>query len=432
VEEHALSDANVCEQPITPSVLASRGKREEGNLDASARPELEQPAICTSLQPEPLAVGGEVGDQRGEHALTLLQRQAPRRAGPSASNGVALYVSIRPRPAKVQPAEGRGRKMTPRRTVQPRLTRFVVIAACCSIVLVAGVAAAATVEPVLDRKGVAEVDPAASQGYLAWGQFDRHAYNTFVKPDGSPKIRMNPAGTRSFAVGIDGTTAVFDMYRRHDVDLKMFDVLTQTRSAPVAGVNTDANEYEPALSGDWLFFTRDTAPTKPPRLARTRAVLFNTTTSEQRVLANLRLRTHYLFTNQVNGDWATFETCDLRHGEFSDCQVWLYRISTDTLTQVPNPNRQQYSSAVTSDGTLYFVRSGNGDHWVCGKNVQFIRLPDGGSEVVIATLPLGRDVFSSFALEEGDSSTTLLFERDRCSNPFQAGIYEIANADTAT
>jgi hypothetical protein len=319
--------------------------------------------------------------------------------------------------------------MTPRRTVQSRLIWFALIAACCSIVLVAEVAVARTIEPVLDEKGVIEHDPAASQGYLAWSQSKGRGSNAFVKPDGSPRIRMNPEGSHSFSVGIDGTTAVFDLLRRDDLDLKMFDVLTQTRSAPPAGVNTDASEYQPALSGDWLFFTRNTSPTRPRRLARVRAVLFNTMTSEQRVLANLRERNHYLVTNQVNGDWATFETCDFRR-EFSNCQVWLYQISTETLTQISNPDRQQYSSAVTSDGTLYFVRSGNSDHWLCGKNVQIIRLPDGGSETVIGTIPSDRDVFASFALEEADDSTTLLFDRRRCVGP--GGIYEITDADTAT
>jgi hypothetical protein len=242
---------------------------------------------------------------------------------------------------------------------------------------------------------------------------------------------MNPDGTNSYSVGIDGSTAVFDLFRRHDEDLKMFDVLTQTRSAPPAGVNTDDSEYQPALSGDWLFFTRNTSPTRPRRLVRVKAVLFNTMTSEQRVLTNLRQRNHYLVTNQVNGDWATFETCDFLRGEFRNCQVWLYQISTETLMQIPNPDRQQYSSAVTSDGTVYFVRSGNSHYWLCGRNVQIIRLPDGGSETVIGTIPDGRDVFASFALEEADDSTTLLFDRQRCRRPV-GGIYEITDADTAT
>lgn len=315
------------------------------------------------------------------------------------------------------------------RTVSTR-TRMALMAAFCSIILVGGVAVAGTVQPVRDRPGVVERDPAASQGYLAWAQVDGRRFNSFVKPDGAPRIRMNRRGIRGFSVGIDGTTAVFEMARRQsdNTDLKMFDVIAQTRSDPVAGVNTNNSEFQPALSGDWLFFTRDTSPTAG-RHARLRAVLFNTSTSEKRVLTDLRAGNHYLVTNQVNGDWATFETCDVRGG-FSNCQVWLYRISTDTLTQVPNPDRQQYSSAVAGDGTLYFVRSGNADHWLCGKNVRIVRLPEGGSEQVIGTIPDGKDVFASFALEEADTSTTLLFDRLTCSG--DGGIYEIANADTAT
>ncbi|HEY6566875.1 MAG TPA: hypothetical protein VI341_05075, partial [Actinomycetota bacterium] len=101
-------------------------------------------------------------------------------------------------------------------------------------VLVVGVAWAATPVPVVDTRRALEQNPAASQGYLAWARVNRHSADAFVKPDGAPKIRMNSARTDSFAVGIDDTTAVFDFSSRslENADLKMFDVLTQTRSNP--------------------------------------------------------------------------------------------------------------------------------------------------------------------------------------------------------
>jgi hypothetical protein len=322
--------------------------------------------------------------------------------------------------------------MSPRRTDPRLLGRLLVVVTCSSILLVASaVLAAGTIEPVRDRRGVTERDPAASQGYLAWGQASGRGYDAFVKPDEAPRVQMNRTGTESFAVGIDGTTAVFDLDDRSgdDLDLRMFEVLSQTRSNPVAGVNTDNSEYQPALSGDWLFFTRNTAPTRPFRRTRVQAVLFNTSTSEQRVLMSARLRNHFLLTDQVNGDWATFETCDIEDGQFTNCQVWVYRISTETLTR--SRTRVDSSTAPPSpgDGTVYFVRSGNADHWLCGKNVQIVRLPDGGSEQLIGTIPDGKDVFASFALEEADTSTTLLFDRLTCSRQ-RGGIYEIADAAT--
>ena len=144
-------------------------------------------------------------------------------------------------------------------------------------------------------------------------------------------------------------------------------------------------------------------------------ILFNTSTSEHRVLANLRGRNHYLTSDQVNGDWATYDVLRLQAVAFSDCQVSLYQISTDTLTQLPNPNRQQYSSSVTSDGTVYFGREAqpqslglregcsgcpSPQRWQRGSD----RDDTGGSKT--SSPP--------FAFEEADTSTTLLLGRNRC------------------
>ncbi len=198
----------------------------------------------------------------------------------------------------------------PRRRARRAVSSITI--AACAIVLVGEAAIAAPLTPVIDRPNVSEENPAGSPGYLVWGQFVGNSANTFVKPAGEPRIRMNRPNTGSFGAGIDGMTAVFDAFRGdQDGNLRMFDVLTQTSSAPPAGVNTQHHEYQPSISGDWLFFSRDSFPVDGPRRARARVVLFNMSTTEVRVLANLRSRTHYLISNQVNGDWATFESCDL-------------------------------------------------------------------------------------------------------------------------
>jgi hypothetical protein len=309
-----------------------------------------------------------------------------------------------------------------------------VVVALSFALLLTGVALAGTPVRVVDRRGW-EDEPAGSPGYLAWGQVGPHGtYRTFVKPDGEPRIQLNrPATPSGLGVGMDGTTAVFDFRSpRGDLDLRMFDVLTETRSRPPVGINTDGDEARPSLSGDWLLFDRVTLRPARPARARVRVILFNTSTNEERVLADLRSANHWLQASQVNGDWATYESCDHR-GRFSNCQVFLYRISTDTTTPIPNPGRQQGNTSVTSDGTVYFGRMAGADYWICGRNTQIIRLPYGGSAEVIATFPDGWELFSSFALEETDGSTTLLLGRGSCSRCLSVGgIWEIANADTVT
>ncbi len=324
--------------------------------------------------------------------------------------------------------------MTPRRSFASPLRWFIAIAACTSL-LITGVAWAATPIRLLDRPGVQEKNPAASEGYLAWAEqaTKLSGLNVFVKPDGGPRIQMNRRGTVSLFVGMDGTTAVFDVYGhsgRRNANIRMFDVLTQTRSRPPAGVNTRQNEFRPSVSGDWLLFTREGG-------RRTRIVLFNTSTSEQRVLMNLRATNHLLGSNQISGDWATFASCDLPGYFFSNCQVHLYQISTDTLTQIPNPDRQQWASSVTSDGTVYFVRGRGRDRWVCGGVEKIVRLPYGGSEAVIARIPEGKHVSSTFALEKSDTTTSVLLGREPCPRRSRqriprGGIFEIPNADTTT
>ena len=134
----------------------------------------------------------------------------------------------------------------------------------------------------------------------------------------------------------------------------------------------------------------------------------------------------------MNGDWATFESCDSPGSPFSNCQVYRYQISTDNLVQIANPGpQQQYAGAVSGDGTVYLVRTRTRDHWECGNHTRLIRYPVGGPGVVIATLPDGRDALTTFALDETGGSTTMYFDRYTCSNGRQ-GIYSIPDADTAT
>jgi hypothetical protein len=65
---------------------------------------------------------------------------------------------------------------------------------------------------------------------------------------------------------------------------------------------------------------------------------------------------------------------------------------------------------VTSDGTVYFLRSLGG----CGRSVTLVRQPLMGPRQTLATLPPGRDSFHTFALENGNGTTTVLFDRVQC------------------
>ena len=103
------------------------------------------------------------------------------------------------------------------------------------------------------------------------------------------------------------------------------------------------------------------------------------------MLANLRGRNHYLLSNQVNGDWATSEPCDTssRRSIYQLPGVPLPDQHSPRLRRSRTPYRQQYSSSVTSDGTVYFVWQRNSEPTgSAGGLAQVVRLPNGGSEAL--------------------------------------------------
>lgn len=287
-------------------------------------------------------------------------------------------------------------------------------------------ASAASPTKFLDDPKVDELAVAASVDYLVWSA-DSEArpghYNTYVRPiGGGPATRVNRRGTRSDSVGIDGSTVAYMVFNGSNDNLKLYDAVTQTRSG-LPEVNTGLHEAHPSLSGDWLLFTRS----KPGYWQK--IILFNLSTGHSRVLRRSELGPETLNSDQVNGDWATFEHCRIRQGLYSNCNVFRYQISTKDLVKIPDPT-QQDAGGVSQDGTVYLTRSRT-DVYECGDRARIVRYPVDGPGVVIAKIRVGFEPWLEFATDEPDGSTTLYFERVKCSTG-SSGIYRIANADTAT
>ena len=297
------------------------------------------------------------------------------------------------------------------------------------------IAWAAVPERVLDEPGVNEDSSAASPAYFAWSQnlpSKPNQYNSYVRPvGGGPRVRVNPDGTRSYSVGIDGSMVVYDSQRHDNQNLQFFDAATENRPAMPDGVNTPRTEFRATLSGNWLLFTRDNANKVNFEKSWTKVILFNIATEERRVLRSVQNRRAYLVGDQVNGNWATFEWCrfSLRTFDYSNCNVFRYNIATETLEKIANPGGQQYAAAIAQDGTIYMMRSGGPSVWHCGRNTRIVRFPIGGPGVVIAEIR--SDALTTFAADETDTSTTLYLQKFLCRTN-RSGIYRIPNADTAT
>ena len=299
------------------------------------------------------------------------------------------------------------------------------------VLLVVGAAAglgwAAT--PVL--KGAAdEFYPSANQEFLVWAQNSlsrpRH-YDVFAKRPGKRKFRVNGAGTTAFGSGVSGSTVAYQEISRGGSKIRLFDLETRDRRNPPEGVNTDKWEWKPSISGNQILFSRSNINLVRYRSSEwQRVVLFDRQSGESRTLARVRGRNRWLMSNQVNGDYLTWESCN---GDLDNCNVVRYQISAKDRDRIPNPGKQQYGGAVTSDGTVYFVRAGQSDAWKCGASVRILRYPDGGPAEMIATVPRGKDVFTMFALEEEDGSVTLYFDRYSCRTNY-GDVFRIQNADT--
>jgi hypothetical protein len=301
-------------------------------------------------------------------------------------------------------------------------------------VLATTASAATSLEVVRDEDGVDEQRPSRSDGYTVWDTFDldNAREHSWVMPDGGEPVRINPIGTQSDAAVIDGTTVAYvEGVRGGSQDIRFYDVVTRDRWGPPEGVNTDAHESAPALSGDWLVFRRTNSNLVSRSKAFVRLILVNLDTLERRRLVDAMDRNRYVVTDQVNGDWLTYETCRIERFQYSNCQQFLYEISTGSKTVLPNPGLQQYAGGVTSDGTVYLVRSGSSKRWACGKNARIVRVPLGGEGEVIHRFPDGVDVLAGFAFEESYDSVSYFVQRLRCRRG-SGGIYVVRNADTVT
>ena len=96
--------------------------------------------------------------------------------------------------------------------------------------------------------------------YFAWTQNSRshrNHFDAFLTRTGDPRVKLNATG-EGFIGGIDPPMVVYQQVRNGRSNLKLYNADTQARTDPPAGVNTADWEWEPSISGDWLFFARQT------------------------------------------------------------------------------------------------------------------------------------------------------------------------------
>ncbi len=240
-------------------------------------------------------------------------------------------------------------------------------------------------------------------------------YDAYVKPSGGAPIKVNRSGT-GYTGGFDGTIFIYQHVVGSQSDIGLYDTGSTAHTLPT-GVNTAAWEWSPTLSGDWILFGRRNLNSKP---ISDRVVLRNELTSETRILEEQITAPDKLLTpGQVNGDYASWDrwVYAARTGT-----VVRYQISAQTKFTVPRPaGKIQYASSVDPAGDLFYVRSGLG----CGKQVVIRENVPGVSDVTLATVPAGFDVFKTYAVDEGGGTTSLYFDRFNCATGKGGNVYKV-------
>lgn len=282
------------------------------------------------------------------------------------------------------------------------------VAASVVAVLFLTVPAMGSATGVVTTKAV-EYNPAATDTYIAWNVWDRKHAVVYAKQFGGSKWRVNPRGTDAWVGSIDGTTLIYQQasFSKNRSDIYSYDLSTKTRTKLGKPVSTDRWEYYPAGSGDWVMYGRYYKD------GDRKIFLYNTTTLELRQLASTSGRRWQMSPGQVSGNYAVWDKARYRKRHLVGCDVFLYDITADTTTKLSNPNaRCQYGPGVNPAGTVYFARSGFG----CGLNVVLRQLPLAGSATTIVSLRDGYDVYSLYAVDNGDTTTDLYYDPGRCGH----------------
>jgi hypothetical protein len=243
---------------------------------------------------------------------------------------------------------------------------------------------------------------------FAWSQNSSahpNHFNAYFKRGSHARVRLNPTG-RGYLGGINPPYVVYQHVRRGESNVKFFNYRTGVRSSPPS-VNTADWEWSPSMSGAWILFGRDDDESNDQWV-----LLQSRSSSTQVQLDMVDLSTQQLYPGQVSGDFAAWTRCGLT------CEVTKYQISNGLATPLAKPADaiNQYAAAVTSTGTVYLVRSGDG----CGVTPRVVRYgpADPAEGTVIASLGSGRDAGGDggYVRERGDGSVEFFYDRYVCSS----------------
>jgi hypothetical protein len=238
-------------------------------------------------------------------------------------------------------------------------------------------------------------------------------YDAFVKEGSDPLVKLNATG-QGWTGGIDYPFVAYQQISGGQSDLYFFNISTSERT-PAYDVNSPQWEWHPTFQGapnDYeMLFNRDALNSPTQRVIYLHHA--DPSVHDGRILSTITKATHFLQSDQINGNWVTYTRCA------PNCNVRLYDIGAQTTTTMPKPvttsPRQQYAGAVTSTGAVYLVRSGP----KCGQQVRIVRydpaVPDPQLGTIVAVIAQGYDIAISHARENPGGSVDVFYDRVNCS-----------------
>ena len=205
-----------------------------------------------------------------------------------------------------------------------------------------------------------------NQTYLIWTENSvsfPNRYHAFGKVRGTSGVfRLNPAGTRGYAGGIDPDQdrAIYQQIDGQASDIYTINLGTRRRTKLPGPINTTRWEWGPRISNSFFLFARDAPMT-------TTLFLYDRAAKTMEKLVSLDLTRFYVAPGAVGERYATWTVCGPRN-----CNAFIRDTDTGQTRKIPAPDgKARYAPVVhEADGMVYFVRSGA----TCGSTVRIMRL----------------------------------------------------------
>ena len=255
--------------------------------------------------------------------------------------------------------------------------------------------------PVKASPTLAEQGPAADGSWLVWSHNSRRKprwSNSFAQSGSGLPVRLNERGTQGTTGGVDGDRAAYTQWserrgiRRGKV--YVFNLATGNRRPLPAKVSGDGSS-DATISGRWFLYSREYV--YPGAAVVSHVMLYNRHTHELRRVAAGSYRTVGVFPGQVNGRWAVWSD-----SWESASHVFRYNVVTKAKERIAGDDTSfVFDPAVSSDGTMYFLRVRSGI-------TDLVRLPVGGTETVLAQM--SGYVSDLFVMDQTDGSRVVFFQ----------------------